>query len=58
MRYAQVIDSVVVNVVLWDGVTEYTVEGDLVYLDDNSPVSIGYLYDGSTFTDPNPIPDA
>ena len=58
MRYAQVIDSVVVNVVLWDGGTEYTIDGELVHLDDESPVSIGWLYDGSTFTDPNPVPDA
>lgn len=58
MNYAQVINGVVVNVVLWDGATEYTVDGELILLGDDSPVSIGWLYDGSTFTDPNPIPDA
>ncbi len=53
MRYAKIIDGVVVNVELWndpptrDGVT-------FVELVADSPVGIDYTWDGETFTAPEP----
>lgn len=55
MRYAKIIDGVVVNVELWndpptrDGVT-------FVELSADSPVGIGHTYDGENFTAPEPDP--
>ena len=45
-QYAQVVDGMVVNVVLWDGETEFDVAG-LVATPPNKPVGIGWqLVDG------------
>jgi hypothetical protein len=41
-RYALVQDDRVVNVVLWDGETDYTPNGELVALADDSPVGPGW----------------
>ena len=32
-------------------------QNDAVLIPDGLPVDIGWLYDGATFTDPNPIPE-
>lgn len=54
MRYAVVSAGVVVNVVLWDGVTPWEpVSGEPVACGDT--VSIGWTYDGDTFADPNEV---
>ena len=55
MRYAQIIDGVVVNVILWDSQTDLGLEGELINVD-NQPVGPGWTYDGTTFTAP-PEPD-
>jgi hypothetical protein len=45
MKYAIVKDSLVTNLVEWDGVSEYTVDGELVEADTNA--WIGGEYNGS-----------
>jgi len=55
MSYAIVKDSLVTNIVEWDGSSEYAVDGELVEADANA--YIGGEYDGSFI--PRPIlPDA
>jgi hypothetical protein len=41
-RYAIVKDNEVMNVVIWDGETEYTPGGELVALADDEPVGPGW----------------
>jgi len=48
MNYAIVKDSLVTNIVEWDGVAEYTVDGELVQVDANA--YIGGTYNGSSFS--------
>jgi len=45
MKYAIVKDSLVTNMVEWDGVSEYQVDGELVQADANA--YIGGTYNGS-----------
>tara|TARA_R110000824_G_scaffold399463_1_gene604947 strand:+ start:512 stop:781 length:270 start_codon:yes stop_codon:yes gene_type:complete len=45
MAYAIVKDSLITNIVEWDGVSEYTVDGELVQADANA--YIGGTYNGS-----------
>ena len=45
MKYAIVKDSLVTNMVEWDGSSEYTVDGELVQADANA--YIGGTYNGS-----------
>ena len=45
MNYAIIKDSLVTNIVEWDGVSEYTVDGELVQADANA--YIGGTYNGS-----------
>lgn len=55
-HYAIVIDGVVDNVVVWDGVTEYNPEGLLLDLTDSDPEpGIGWDYDGEKFVDNRPV---
>lgn len=63
----QVSDNIVINLIMADPSVDPAPEGTtLVGLPDDSPVSIGWIYDPATgqFTDPNPpqeevvIPDA
>jgi hypothetical protein len=42
IRYAIVKDDEVVNVVVWDGATEYAPDGELVALADDEPVGPGW----------------
>lgn len=59
MRYAHInADGLVVNVSLWDGVTEYNPpEGITMINVDDVPCGPGWTYDGTTFIAPLPEPD-
>ena len=52
MKYAIVKDSIVTNIVEWDGACEYHADGELIQADENAWV--GGEYNGS-FT-PQPVP--
>lgn len=52
MRYAIVVNGIVTNVVIWDGVTQWAHEGEAVAIAD-MPIGIGWNYDGSVFTEPD-----
>ena len=52
MRYAIVKDSLVTNIIEWDGESEYHADGELILADENA--WIGGEYNGS-FT-PQPVP--
>ncbi|MFW5400556.1 hypothetical protein V2A85_12710 [Yersinia sp. 1252 StPb PI] len=50
-KYAVVLNGVVINIVVWDGESDWSPEvGETVECDD--AVSIGWTYDGSLFSDP------
>tara|TARA_R100001530_G_scaffold128945_1_gene98936 strand:- start:2 stop:295 length:294 start_codon:yes stop_codon:yes gene_type:complete len=50
MAYAIIKNSLVTNIVEWDGVSEYQVDGDLILADDNA--YIGGEYNGSFVSRP------
>lgn len=52
MRYAIILNGEVVNVALWDGVTDWQPEGELVQLEDGSPVGPGWTYSDGVFVEP------
>ena len=55
-HYAIVVDGVVVNSVVWDGVTEYNPEGLLVDLSGLDPApGIGWGYVNGEFVDNRPV---
>lgn len=54
MRYAQIIDGIVANVIIWDGQTDLDLEGELVNVEDIA-CGPGWTYDGATFTAPPAI---
>jgi len=49
MKYAQIKDNIVINVIVWDGVSPYP-SGDLVPV--NSYCQIGYSYINGEFIPP------
>lgn len=53
-RYAVVVGERVDNLIVWDGVAEFDPgEGaELVLLEDDSPASFGWMWDGESFTPP------
>jgi len=58
-RYAIIVNGVVVNTIAWDGEAEFDVKqagygdkAELMALDDNSLVAVGYLYSGTEFSAP------
>ena len=54
--YAIVEDGKVTNVVVWDGVTEYNPDGELVSMSGVTPEpGIGWDYDGKKFADNRPV---
>jgi hypothetical protein len=54
-HYAMVEGGVVTNVVVWDGVTEYEPDADLVLIEGLVPEpGIGWDYDGKKFSDNRP----
>jgi len=59
MKYAIVKDSLVTNIVEWDGESEYAVDGELIQADENA--WIGGEYNGSFVArppEPEPEPTA
>jgi hypothetical protein len=55
-HYAIVEGNVVTNVVVWDGETPYTPDGELVLIDGLTPEpGIGWDYDGEKFADNRPV---
>jgi hypothetical protein len=57
-HYAIVVDGVVVNTVVWDGVSEYNPEGLLVDLTGVEPEpGIGWDYVDGVFMDNRPVVD-
>ena len=59
MKYAIVKDSLVTNIVEWDGECEYTADGELIQADENA--WIGGEYNGSFVArppEPEPEPTA
>lgn len=55
MRWAHVIDDVVVNVIIWDGEAPYSVPvGDLVHIEHDSRVGVGWTRDGVQWAAPPP----
>jgi len=57
MKYAIVKDSAVKNIIEWDGVSEFNVDGKLIQADANA--KIGGSWDGNVFSfvEPEPEPD-
>ncbi len=57
MKYAIVKDSNVKNIIEWDGVSEFNVDGELIQVDANA--KIGGSWDGNVFSfvEPEPEPD-
>jgi hypothetical protein len=56
-RIAMIANGIVENIAAWDGESTWSPEGvTLVDITDLPDVQIGWLYDGTTFTDPNPPP--
>ncbi|HBV4911619.1 TPA: tail fiber assembly protein [Serratia marcescens] len=51
--YAVVNKGVVINTVVWDGLTEWKADGGTAVLADAS-IGIGWLYDGKAFHEPPP----
>ena len=57
MKYAIIKSGIVENIVEWDGISKYEVDGQLVLANDNT--YIGGSWDGNkfTFVEPEPEPD-
>jgi hypothetical protein len=54
MKYAHIIDGVVVNVIVWDGETDLGLDGELVNVDD-TPCGPGWtVVDGEFVAPPEP----
>jgi hypothetical protein len=55
MNYAVILNGVVVNIILWDGVSPYTQPTDAtrVEIPDGSSAGIGYTYASGAFTAPS-----
>ncbi len=51
MKYAQIINGTVHNVIVWNGETNLGLAGELIETGD-TPVAIGYTYDGTNFIAP------
>jgi len=57
-HYAVVQSGVVANVVVWDGESPYTPDGELILVDGLKPEpGIGWDYDGKKFADNRPEPE-
>lgn len=50
-RWAVVDDGIVVNLIVWDGESPWSPPSDarVIEIPDDSPVDIGWSYDGSNF---------
>lgn len=56
MIRALIADGVVVNMVVWDGVTEWTPPVGVTVVEPPAQAAIGWLYNGTTWTAPEPPP--
>lgn len=56
MRYALVVDGIVTNLILWDGVTEVVFTGEPILAPDDSGADIDGTWDGKVFG-PAPVPE-
>jgi hypothetical protein len=54
-NYAVIKNNIVENVIVWDGIVEFSIDGELVEITESNPASIGFLYQDGQFIDPNPI---
>lgn len=50
-KMAHIVDGKVVDVSLWDGVTEWQPEDEVVEIPEDSYAGIGWDYDGKKFVD-------
>jgi hypothetical protein len=58
-HYAIVQDGKVTNVVVWDGVTPYNPEGELILVAGMTPEpGIDWDYDGENFVDNRPVEES
>lgn len=57
MRFALVMNSEVINIVLWDGEAEFTPEGELINIEDHPEIGIGWTYIDGEFIPPDPAPE-
>ena len=55
-RYAVVKDGQVINVILWDGETEYTPDEDCEIVLAPIEVAIGWSYSAGDWSEPEPTP--
>ena len=55
MRYAQIKDNVVINVIVWDGETPYDPGEGITLVKCLDIVGGGFTYDGKKFTAPAPV---
>ena len=55
--YAHIVDSVVVNVSLWDGVTAWTPAEETVEIPEGVSAGIGWDYVDGQFVDNRPVVD-
>lgn len=54
-KYAVVVDNEIVNVILWDGVSDYEVDGTLLDIDGISPEpGVGWVLKSKKWVDPTP----
>lgn len=54
MRYAIVKDSLVTNIILWDGISEYSPPEDAVLIIAPDEVVVGWTCPNGTWTPPEP----
>ena len=55
MRYAQIKDNLVINVIVWDGETPYDPGEGITLVKCPDKVGVGFTYDGKKFTAPAPV---
>ena len=58
MNYALIKNSIVQNIIVWDGVAEFSVDGELIQIPENTLVSIGFIYQDGQFIDPTPVEES
>ena len=54
MKAALISDGTVQNVIVWDDTCEAPEGFSVVVLEDNVPISIGWVQQGNSFVNPNP----
>jgi hypothetical protein len=53
-RYAHIENNIVTNVSLWDGISDWNPNCELVELEDNSPIGPGWTRKGKKWVEPLP----